>query len=81
VFAVSKGIIHSGQTLRAAHLARVRWMWQDGFMPKDRKKTYSDHQSQAARLKKERESKTVQPETVPDQAPVAKKPDTSAAKK
>jgi hypothetical protein len=54
-------------------------MWQDGAMPKDRKKTYSDHQSQAARLKKEREAKTPQPKTADDQTRTVKKPDASTA--
>lgn len=48
-------------------------------MPKDRKKTYSDHQSQAARLKKDREAKAPQPKSAPDQSPAIKKPDNSAA--
>lgn len=34
-------------------------------MPKDRRKTYSDHQSQASRLKKEREAEKTQPKNAP----------------
>ena len=43
-------------------------------MPKDRKKTYSDHQSQAARLKKDREAKAPQTKNAPEPARGVKKP-------
>jgi len=38
-------------------MAGDRGLWQDTVMPKDRKKTYSDRQSQAARAKKQQQSK------------------------
>lgn len=34
-------------------------LWQDGVMPKNRKQTYSDHQSQAARKRKQAAKKKV----------------------
>ena len=34
-------------------LARLSCLWETVRMPKDRKKTYSDRQSQAARAKKQ----------------------------
>ena len=37
-------------------------MWQDVPMPKDRKETYSDRQSQAARAKKQQPKKKAQGE-------------------
>ena len=55
-------------------------MWQDVAMPKDRSKTYSDHQSQAARLKKQLKTKA-QPEPAKPAAQDAAAPSKSSPKK
>jgi hypothetical protein len=36
-------------------------MWEHRAMPKDRNKTYSDHQAEASRLQKQREAAKKQP--------------------
>jgi hypothetical protein len=52
-------------------MAIYRLMCQDHGMPKDRKQTYSDRQSQAARDEKQAQTKTPLPEV---STPAAAKP-------